>query len=86
MRGSAEWINPATGKLSPLRLFVAMATAAVLGQMAAAIGEHYGWDATWTGSAAALLGYLGPAVVMQVFQKRFLGATNAVPSDNRTKD
>ena len=75
MRGTNDW-RDAAGKFSIAKFGVACATALVMGQIAAAIGESRGWPVGITSAVAGGLGYLGPVVVLQLFKNRFLGGSN----------
>lgn len=87
MRGATDWKDPKTGKISPVRFFASVATALVLGQMASAFAQWQHWEPYATSALASMVGYLGPAATMQLFQKRFLGENNAVvPSVIPAKD
>lgn len=85
MRGTADWRDSVTGKFSGPKFGVSIATALVMGQVAAAIGAHLLWEPAATCALASTLAYLGPAVAIQLFMKRFLGDQN-VPAIVPAKD
>lgn len=80
MRGTTDWRDIKTGKFSPGQFVASIATALVLGQMAAALTQWLHWEGYATGAIAGTVGYLGPAVIMPFFQKRLLGGLDANPA------
>lgn len=85
MRGSTDWKEPNTGKFSFSRFLASVATALVLGQMASAFGQWQHWEPYAISALASAVGYLGPAVTMQLLQKKLLGDVN-VPAITPAKD
>lgn len=86
MRGVTDWRDPATGKVSYARIVTAFATALVLGQIASALGTYWHWEGYIISGFASVLGYIGPAATMQLFQQKFLGAKNVVVTTTSGKD
>lgn len=77
MRSGMDWKDPKTGKFSYSRFGSSVATALVLGQVVAALGEHYQVETKIIVAGASLAGYLGPAATLALIQQRF----GAKPSD-----
>lgn len=87
MRAGADWTDPKTGRRSWPRIAASVATALVLGQIAAAIGQHWHWEPAAIAALSSVVGYLGPAATMQLFQQRFgLGGKDATPVVPPAKD
>ena len=77
---AARWMD-AAGKLSPQKLITEVATAVVLGAIAAGFGAYMNWKPEIVGGIAGCMGLIGPAGVTSVIQNiistRFGGKDDA---------